>query len=139
MVNVRLLYLMSMLILALPACTSWPWPHVNIYAQGLGESQIADFLKERLICCSPDEKIIAGKVEQMLVNARKNLPPRESAESIGMKCMSPPSTTCGYTGEYRENPDRPVGKLRIVEIFILLPNNEEPSSLVVHTAQRFGQ
>lgn len=138
--NVRLLHLIlfPIVIVASYACTSGPWPHATVQTQGLGEGQIAEYFKQSLICCSPGvNNTVLEKVKKLLAESSKNLSLRESAESIGMKCVAPPDTTCGYTGEYRTRSDSPnAGRWYVVDILILLPNYEELSSLVVNVHQR---
>src|ERR1039457_3535101 len=120
-----------------------PWPSISVDAQGLGKGKIADYL--RLPAWDNDEKRIAVKVKEMLTTANKDLPPRASAESIGMICDSLPTKKCQYTGVVKyqahgtpkENID--AGKSTIISIEITLPNYDEPDSIVLKKAKTILQ
>lgn len=98
--------LLATLVLSLSACYwSGPWPRGTDYNQCLGQGQIASYFETN--CCDFTEEWITERAKEMLLIARSTLPPRESAQSIGMQCLSSPSRICVYKGEKGWTIDNP--------------------------------
>jgi len=136
-------YLLVGLALLVSSCYwSGPWPRGTDYNRCLGQGQIADYLAAN--CCQFDEKWLIGRVSEMLRTAHKTSSPRESAQSIGMRCLASPSRICIYKGEKGWTVDNPpsdrsdLKKVHVEEILIVLQDYDDLTTLVVQTNERIS-
>lgn len=117
--------------LTILAC-SRTWPSVSVDNQKLGHSEIARIVRN--VCC---EKEIAVQIRFSLKLANAGRSRRESAQSIGFICESPPSQTCRYSGERKYQfynlPEghEEIGKVHIIDYLILLPDCDDQDNVRV--------